>query len=112
MLGAMKDAIEEAIREAKERGDLSQERARELFQKGMRKAQEAAGGAREAFDFVNQKEFERLESRVVELRRRVEALEAKLGVAPDAGSSAAGSEESGGGGDAFPGGADEAGEGS
>lgn len=80
MLNAMKDSIEESIREAKESGNLSPERARELMNQGIRKAQGAAEGARGVFDFVSQKEFNELSLRVVELRDRVLRVEKEVGV--------------------------------
>lgn len=80
MLHAMKDSIEESIREARESGNLSPERARELIDQGIRKAQGAAEGARGVFDFVSQKEFDELRLRVVELRDRVLRVESELGV--------------------------------
>lgn len=80
MLNAMKDSIEESIREAKESGNLSPERARELINQGIRKAQGAAEGARGVFDFVSQKEFDELRLRVVELRDRVLRVEEEVGV--------------------------------
>ena len=73
----MKDAIEETIRDAKERGDLSQERAKEVMKSGLAKAQESVESAREAFDFVSQNEFEGLRTKVEELKSRVLNLEGK-----------------------------------
>lgn len=77
MLSAMKDAIEETLKEAKERGDLTPERAKEMMRNTLEKAQAKAGEAREALDFVNQKEFdvlkkvvERIETRVAEIERK------------------------------------------
>lgn len=80
MLNSMKDSIEDSIREAKESGNLSPERARELIGQGLRKAQGAAEGARGVFDFVSQKEFDEVRSRVVELRDRMLRVEDQLGV--------------------------------
>jgi len=79
MLSAMQDAIEETLKEAKERGDLSPERAKEVMRSTLAKAQEKAGEARDALDFVKQKEFEvlkkvveRIELRVAEIEREVD----------------------------------------
>jgi polyhydroxyalkanoate synthesis regulator phasin len=72
VLSAFKDALEETITEARERGDLSPERAKEVMKSALHKAQEAAGEARERLDFVSQKEFDALV-------RRVAALEERLG---------------------------------
>jgi len=83
VLSAFKDALEETITEARERGDLSPERAKEVMRSALHKAQEAAGEARERLDFVSQKEFDALAARVA-------ALEARLGAA--GGGTAEGSE--------------------
>lgn len=78
VLNAMKDAIEETIREAKERGDLSQERAKEVMKSGLAKAQKRMDSAREAFDFVSQNEFEALRTKVDALKDRVLNMERKV----------------------------------
>lgn len=79
MLAAMKDAIEETLKEAKERGDLTPERAKDVMRSTLAKAQEKAGEAREALDFVKQKEFEALKELVERLDTRVADIERKLG---------------------------------
>jgi len=79
VLSAFKDALEETINEARERGDLSTDRAKEVMKNALHKAQEAAEGARERLDFVSQKEFDALGEAVERIRQRVGALEAKLG---------------------------------
>ncbi len=78
VLNAMKDAIEETIKEAKERGDLSQERAKEVMKSGLAKAQQGMESAREALDFVSQNEFEGLRTKVDELKDRVRNIELKV----------------------------------
>ena len=75
----MRDAIEDTIREVKERGDLSPERAKEVVRGALDKAQEKAGEARDAFDFVKQKEFDGLKSMVGDLKSRMGIVEEKLG---------------------------------
>ena len=60
VLSAFKDALEETINEARERGDLSSDRAKEVMKSALHRAQEAAEGARERLDFVTQKEFDAL----------------------------------------------------
>jgi len=72
VLSAFKEAIEETINEARERGDLSPERAREAMRAALDRAQEFAGGARERIDLVTRKEFEALKERVEELRARLD----------------------------------------
>ena len=83
VLNAMKDAIEETIKEAKERGDLSQERAKEVMKTSLEKAQQRMDSAREAFDFVSQNEFEGLRTKVDELKDRVLNIERKVDVGSD-----------------------------
>ena len=79
MLSAMKDAIEETLKEAKERGDLSPERAKEVMRSTLERAQEKAGEARDAFDFVKQKEFDVLKKVVEKIELRVAGVERKVG---------------------------------
>lgn len=79
VLNAMKDAIEETIKEAKERGDLSQERAKEVMKSGLAKAQKSMESAREAFEFVSQNDFEELRTKVDELKARLLNVERKVG---------------------------------
>lgn len=88
MLSALKDALEETIEEARERGDLSQERAKEIVKTAMGRAQAAAGEARERFDFVSQRDFDRLAEKVDELKVRLENLERRGGPAASAEASA------------------------
>lgn len=84
VLSAFKDALEETINEARERGDLSAERAKTVMKDALHKAQEAAEGARDRLDFVGQKEFDALADAVGQIRDRVSALEEHLGFrAPD-----------------------------
>ena len=71
VLSAFKDALEETIQEARDRGDLSAERAKEVMKEALDKAQAAASGARERLDFANQAEFEALAERVSALEERV-----------------------------------------
>ena len=78
MLAAMKDAIEETLKEAKERGDLTPERAKEVMRSTLERAQEKAGEARDALDFVKQKEFDTLKEVVERLGIRVTDIERKV----------------------------------
>jgi polyhydroxyalkanoate synthesis regulator phasin len=75
VLSAFKDALEETINEARERGDISTDRAKEVMKSALHRAQEAAEDARERLDFVNQKEFDGLRAVVDEVKGRVAALE-------------------------------------
>ena len=78
VLSAFKDALEETIKDARDRGDLSAERAKELMKEALDKAQSAASGARERLDFVNQTEFDELKKAVEALNQRVVELEARV----------------------------------
>jgi polyhydroxyalkanoate synthesis regulator phasin len=79
MLTAFKEAIEESIREASERGDLKPERARQFLNDAMERAQDAVGDVRERLDFVPRKEFDELRAQVEELRRRLDAHQGSHG---------------------------------
>lgn len=79
VLSAFKDALEETINEARERGDLSSDRAKEVMKNALHRAQEAAEGARERLDFVSQKEFDTLRDAVGRIRDRVSRLEGHQG---------------------------------
>ena len=79
VLSAFRDALEETIQEAKERGDLSTDRAREVMKEALEKAQSAAEGAKERLDFVTQKEFDGLSGAVDVIKERVSALEVHIG---------------------------------
>lgn len=78
VLSAFKDALEETISEARERGDLSADRAKEVMKTALHRAQEAAEGAKGRLDFVQQKEFDGLRGVVDDVKARVSALEAHL----------------------------------
>ena len=82
VLSALKEALEETINEARERGDLSTERAKEVMKDALGRAQAAAADARERLDFAHQSELEALRETVEDLRRRVAALEAGSGGGP------------------------------
>jgi polyhydroxyalkanoate synthesis regulator phasin len=85
VLSALKDALDETIREARERGDLAPERAKEAVRSAFARAQEAAGEARERFDFIPRSEYERLREQVEEMRVRLENLERRAAQGPGAG---------------------------
>ena len=75
VLSAFKEALEETIQEARDRGDLSADRAKQVMKDALDRAQAAAGDAKERLDFVHQGEFDALRAEVQALRERVEALE-------------------------------------
>ncbi|MDX1567675.1 MAG: hypothetical protein R3223_07730 [Longimicrobiales bacterium] len=74
ILSALKEAIEDTINEARERGDLSAERARDIARDTVKRAQEVAGQARERLDLVHQQELDALGEQIQQLRSEVEAL--------------------------------------
>ncbi len=86
VLSALKEAIEETISDARERGDLSADRARKAVKDALGRAQTAAGEARERFDFPLQRDFDALVA-------RVEAIERTLGLKADEGRPAADDDE-------------------
>lgn len=87
VLSAFKEALEETIQEARQRGELSSDRAREVVRGAMARAKEAAGEARERLDAPSQEEFDRLRGKVDELRVRLENLEARTAQHSDVGPS-------------------------
>lgn len=71
MLSAFKEALEETIHEARERGDLTTDRARDAVKSALNKAKAASSDAREKFDFVSQSDFDGLAARVADLEAKV-----------------------------------------
>ena len=71
VLSAFKEALDETIADARERGDLSSDRAKEAMKGAMSRAREATSEARERFDFATQQEFDGLSKRVSNLEERV-----------------------------------------
>ncbi len=80
MLSAFKEAIDETITEARERGDLSQDRAKEIMRDALDRAQEAADGARERFDFVTRKQMDGLRGEMDAMGARIRRIETHLGL--------------------------------
>ena len=77
VLTAFKEAIEETIQEAGERGDLSPDRAKQFLGDALHRAQDAVGEVRERLEWVPRKEFEALQAEVAELRARLDALQGR-----------------------------------
>lgn len=74
MLMAFKEALEETVEEALQRGDLSQERARELMNDAGTRLQQVVEETRERFDMVPRREFDELKREVEELRSRLDRM--------------------------------------
>ena len=88
--GAFKEALEETLSDTRERGDLTTDRARELWNRAVDRARDATSDARDRFDFASRAEYEDLE-------RRIAAIEVLLGVdrsAPPSGSASSEASES------------------
>ena len=100
-----KTLIEETIQEARERGDLSTDRAKEVMKETLGKAQTAAEEARGRLDFASQADLEKVKDAVDAMRVRLGTLEESVfGSSTDAsanddaggGSTEAGSDDAGG----------------
>lgn len=81
ILTAFKEAVEETVQEAVDRGDLSPERAREAMQGAAERLQASIDEARDRFDVVPRREFEALRDEVADLRARISRLEQSGGEA-------------------------------
>lgn len=74
-LAALKDAIDETIKEVRDSNDLDGDRAKEAARSTMHRAREAMDDVRERLDFVPRKEFDALREELNALRLRVADLE-------------------------------------
>jgi polyhydroxyalkanoate synthesis regulator phasin len=81
-LAALKDAIDETIRDARDSGDLDPDRAKQAMKSTMKRAADVVGDAADRIDFVPRKDLEQLREDVEALRARVTDLEAKVGGGP------------------------------
>lgn len=77
ILMAFKEAVEETVEDALNRGDLSPEGARAAMKDATDRLQQTMEEARDRFDFVPRREFEALRAEVAELRSRVAELESR-----------------------------------
>ncbi|MGH7459048.1 MAG: hypothetical protein ACREKN_08240 [Longimicrobiaceae bacterium] len=75
VLTAVKEAIEETIQEAVDRGDLNPERAKSAVRDATRRARDGLGEVRERLDLVQRREFDLLRAEVAEMRARLDRLE-------------------------------------
>jgi polyhydroxyalkanoate synthesis regulator phasin len=78
-LAALKDAIEETIRDVRDTGDLDPNRAKEAMKSTMKRAQNAVDNVADRLDFVPRKDFDALREEVEALRLRVTELENRGG---------------------------------
>ena len=76
ILNAFREAIEETLDNAVQRGDLTPERARQTMREAFDRMQESFEGARERLDFVPRAEMDELRNELAQLRERVARLEA------------------------------------
>jgi polyhydroxyalkanoate synthesis regulator phasin len=81
-LAALKDAIEETLRDVRDTGDLDPQRAKDAMRSTMKKAQDAMDDVKDRLDFVPRKDHDALRSEVEALRARVTHLESKVGGGP------------------------------
>ncbi|MGB1841354.1 MAG: hypothetical protein ACPHWZ_09630 [Longimicrobiales bacterium] len=98
VLSAFRDALEETIQEARERGDLSTDRAREVMKETLGRAQIAAEEARGRLDFASQADLEKVKDAVDAMKVRLGALEESVfGASDDAAAEATGGGDDPGG---------------
>lgn len=79
VLSAFKEALEETIQEARDRGDLSTERAKEVMKEALDRAQAAAEDAKDKLDFAHHADLESARSELDALRASFEALQVRVG---------------------------------
>lgn len=79
VLSAFKDALEETIQEARDRGDLSTDRAKEVMKEALERAQNAAEDAKGKLDFAHQAELDETRSELETLKAAFEALQVRVG---------------------------------
>jgi polyhydroxyalkanoate synthesis regulator phasin len=87
ILSTLKDALDEVIAEARDKGGLSADRARDAVRGAMARARDAAGEARERLDVVTHQELQDVRDALDELKVRLENLERRTPQDPMAGPS-------------------------
>lgn len=88
LLVAFKEAVQETLEEARDRGDFSTDKAKALVQEAAQRVQHSVDEARERLDFVPRKEFDELKAELDALRERVSRLESSSAVSDPTSSSA------------------------
>ena len=81
-LAALKDAIDETLRDVRDTGDLDPQRAKDAMRSTMKRAQDAMDDVKDRLDFVPRKDYDALSAEVEALRARVTELEGKVGGGP------------------------------
>ena len=81
-LAALKDAIDETLRDVRDTGDLDPQRAKDAMRSTMKRAQDAMDDVKDRLDFVPRKDLDVLRAEVEALRARVTELETKVGGGP------------------------------
>jgi polyhydroxyalkanoate synthesis regulator phasin len=81
-LAALKDAIDETIRDVRDSGDLDPDRAKQAMKSTMKKAADAVDNMTDRIDFVARKDLDQLRQELDALRARVTDLETKVGGGP------------------------------
>lgn len=79
ILGAFKDAVEETLQEAVDRGDLAPERAKQAMRDAANRLQTAFDETRDRMDFVSRREYDELQAELAGMRDRLEQLETRGG---------------------------------
>jgi len=97
ILSTLREVLDEIIAEARDKGGISADRARDAVRDALTRARGAAGEARERLDFASQQELHELRDTVQELRVRLENLERRSAQDPSAGASRPSDERSSGG---------------
>jgi polyhydroxyalkanoate synthesis regulator phasin len=82
-LAALKDAIDETIRDVRDSGDLDPNRAKEAMRSTMKRAADAVNEVTDRIDLASRKDFDQLREEVEALRVRVTDLETKVGGGPN-----------------------------
>jgi polyhydroxyalkanoate synthesis regulator phasin len=87
ILATLKDALEEVMAEAREKGGVSADKARDVVRGAVARAKDAAGEARDRLDLVTHQDIQQLREAVDELKVRLENLERRTPQDPMAGPS-------------------------
>lgn len=83
VLGAFKDAIEETLQEAVDRGDLTPDRAKQAMRDAGQRLQSVFDETRGRFEPVSRREYDELRAEVQALRERLEGHESRVHSTPD-----------------------------